>query len=234
MAQFTPQTLARLLTNVEREVLVEALEIAEMVHLLPARHLQVIEDLEGNWNTLFNVWLGGVVSDAGSTVSRYQRSFEALPKPENPFWRPSGILAIDGALFSAKLATDYFNPNGLIAGLIARVDQVISDIAGIPTDHPEFPKHPPQEHEDATNIYDLDQIKIHTDHALDDMDFITAHSQWELGSNAPSMIESFRLIRQRIGNISEGMFHDLWNVRLHRDRFIDDMLGDTFIEDIYH
>lgn len=55
MAQFTAAGLARLLANVEREVLVEALELAGMTQLLTSTALSTLEDLQFRLNQLQNL-----------------------------------------------------------------------------------------------------------------------------------------------------------------------------------
>lgn len=55
MAQFTAASLARLLANVEREVLVEALERAGMAQLLTSAALETLEELQFRLNQLTNL-----------------------------------------------------------------------------------------------------------------------------------------------------------------------------------
>ena len=55
MAQFTAPGLARLLANVEREVLVEALDLAGMTQLLTSDALGTLEDLQFRLNQLQNL-----------------------------------------------------------------------------------------------------------------------------------------------------------------------------------
>lgn len=133
MAQFKAAGLARLLANVEREILVEALEIANLIHFLPARHLSILNDLEENWSTLHNVWLNGIIQEAATAE-------KALRKPRGlgqERYQQTGVMFVDAAVASVKLGLDYFNPNGIIAQLITSLDKLISDVAGIPTEPPE-------------------------------------------------------------------------------------------------
>lgn len=53
--QFTKTSLARLLKNVDRELLVEAIEEAALESLFLNRHMEVLEDLEGFLNMISNL-----------------------------------------------------------------------------------------------------------------------------------------------------------------------------------
>lgn len=57
IAQFTPEGLARLLSQVEREVLVEALEIADLTSLLLNAHIQTLDEVAGWLNLIENTLL---------------------------------------------------------------------------------------------------------------------------------------------------------------------------------
>ena len=134
--QFTAKSLSRLLSNVEREVLIDAIELADLTHVLYPRHLQVIDDLEENWNTLFNVWLGGLVAEAATAV-------KAAYDPSNPrgssagdLFRPTGVLFVDAALASILQAVDFFSPDGFLAEILRTVWR-LEDVV-----HPEHPPHP--------------------------------------------------------------------------------------------
>lgn len=231
MAQFTVSGLARLLANVEREILVQALEKADLVHLLPSRHLGILEDVEGNWNTLFNIWLGGALEDAARAQAAYERALKTGIRPASPIWAPTGILSVDGALASARLATDFFNPDGIMASLIARVDELMAAVSGIPTVHPDPEPAPRGE---PTNIYDLDQLFGHTLNVVDDLQTILQTAEFGVNNIHINQIQDFRAIISIIGDLEKGTRHDAQNIILHRERFINDMLGETFVEDVYH
>lgn len=59
MTQFTADSLARVLVNVEGDVLAEALEIANLSHFLTEPGLQTLDDLQGWLNLLGNMLVLG-------------------------------------------------------------------------------------------------------------------------------------------------------------------------------
>lgn len=155
MAQFTVTGLARLLANVEREILVEALEKADLIHLLPLRHLAILEDIEGNWNTVFNVFLAGDILAAS----------EALKTPT----RPSNILAVDAALASIELA-QRLDPTGLLNNIFRLVDAIADKVEALLT---EEEKPEPEEPEEPDKNFIIFQIVIAYGAALE----MTLHLQ---------------------------------------------------------
>lgn len=74
MTQFNAKSLARLLVQVEREVLVEAVEIANLQALITTPTIQTIEELQGFFNLLSNLKIFGfqaleqILSDAKSEL----------------------------------------------------------------------------------------------------------------------------------------------------------------------
>ena len=123
MAQFTASQLARLLSNVEREILVDALESAGLTSILPGRHLAILEDTEGNWNTLFNLFLNALLTHTAAELAQTRSNAYPPPLlvpggPPNPLpFEPTGVLFLDGIAASIRLAIDYFSPLGQIRQL---------------------------------------------------------------------------------------------------------------------
>jgi len=120
MAQFTPQSLARLLGNVEREVLVEALEIADLTQVLYPRHLQILDDLAGDMNGLYNLLIGPATEDL---LARKEAAERALAHPDLPTRRfeQTGNLYFDTAVASVMLAEQWMGVEGLLATLLKRI-----------------------------------------------------------------------------------------------------------------
>jgi len=231
VAQFSPTQLARLLKNVDRETLVEALEQADLTSLLTQRHLRIIEDSEGDWNTLFNVLLSGLIADAGTTLA------EANKTAYDPLWHQgpdsgrrligelpqTGILFIDAMVASVITAAEIFGENGFLN----RIRLLVEDLQGTIT----VPST-------RTNIYDLDQVLQHAEQVvnlLGGVESRIARIEKNLDLlDFTAVRTNLQQMKDLLGDLEEGAYHDLNNVTLHTNRFINDMLGETYVEDIYH
>ena len=53
--QFTPESLGRLIKNVDRETLVAAIRVAELDAILRSDNIDTIEELQGLFNTVVNL-----------------------------------------------------------------------------------------------------------------------------------------------------------------------------------
>lgn len=154
MPQFTATQLARLIKNVDRELLVEALEKADLTSILPNRHLAILDDLEKNWNVLFNVFLNSLTIDSADAVHRAQHdayAFRRHPAGKPPAGRdalgqfqPTGVLFLDSMVASIQLATEIFNPSGFFSTIL----DLLEDLKVTPEEH-------------ITNITGLTQIPLH-------------------------------------------------------------------------
>ena len=243
MAQFTPTSLARLLANVDRELLVDALILADLTHVLYPRHLKILEDIEGNWNALYNVWLSGLVAEAATAV-------ESLYTSPNPRFEPSGVLFVDSAVASVLQALDYFSPAGFLATILGVVNRLEDVVVPDHPPHPPFPPHPeippllipPHPPHPPVggpiNIYDLNQVRAHGARLEDDLTEIlefVGKARRLISAGRPGKAQArLEHIESIVGDGNEGARHEVFNVRSHTERFINDMLGETFSKDIYH
>jgi len=217
MAQFTVSQLARLLKNVDRELLVEALEKADLTSILPAKHLRMIEDREGDWNVLFNLFLNNLTIDQADAVHGAQHSayaFRRHPAGKPPAgtdalgqFQPTGVLFLDSMVASIQLATEIFNPLGFLAE-VHEIVQVLKDFE--------------ETQAGRINLYDLRQIALHV---------IRGEAQIRKAFDWIVAIPDPPEFRDVIKRALEWAHHDFTQIESHKNRFIATQpLGDTFIQ----
>jgi len=211
MAQFTATSLARLLKNVDRELLVEALEEADLTQVLYPRHLDILDDVAGNWNVMWNVLLGGLVGEASKHLGTAQADAYALitepglsRQQRQDIFHPTGVLFIDAMIASILSASEIFAEGGVLHSILTIVSKL----------DPTFPE--------PTNIYD---INIAFDHA-DTIDGVMPGLQEFVDDHEihPAAHESFTQIVQGIGiNARE--------VKRHLTRFLtEDLQGERIFK----
>ncbi|KKL26180.1 hypothetical protein LCGC14_2397870 [marine sediment metagenome] len=90
MAQFTPAQLARTLANVEREVLVEAIAIANLEQIFLTRTIETVDQLQFLFNAAQNI-----ITFGPAWFKREARKEMAAFRKEHPIWALLFDLAVE-------------------------------------------------------------------------------------------------------------------------------------------